>query len=218
MNARRSQYSSFTLKSKSTLSANKTHHKQNSMPRRQPREKEEFLLLYGSIMLSVVTLFRRVGTPYASKSLTRCFSSENNNIVENVTSSWMTNPNANQKVKGTTPPLPTRTVPDSVLKFKLSTSFDHGSAIFFPHLKMNPADFKVALNVSIDDLSLSPSQIAIFTRLVGPRFNSGRREVKLTSDRFPNRIENKRYLIMLLENLLIETRKLDEASDEEKTM
>ena len=46
------------------------------------------------------------------------------------------------------PVLPKRTVPDHVLKFKLSATYEHGTAIFFPHLKFNPADFKVALYVS----------------------------------------------------------------------
>jgi hypothetical protein len=44
--------------------------------------------------------------------------------------------------------------------------------------------------------------------MVGSRYNQGKREVRLTADRFPNRIENKRYLVVLLENLISETKKL----------
>jgi len=92
----------------------------------------------------------------------------------------------------------------------------HRPGIYFPHMKMNPADFKVALMVCVDDLGLSDSQLPMFLHMVGQRYNVGNRTVKLTSDRFPNRIENKRYLVVVLENLLRETRRLDEMSDEEK--
>ena len=43
--------------------------------------------------------------------------------------------------------LPERTVPDSVLTFKLRATFDQGTAIYYPHLKFNPADFKVVMAV-----------------------------------------------------------------------
>ena len=52
--------------------------------------------------------------------------------------------------------------------------------------------------------------------MVGPRYNQGKKQVKLTTDRFPNRIENKRYLIMLLENLLLETKNIYSISDQYK--
>lgn len=48
----------------------------------------------------------------------------------------------------TPPPLPKRTVPESALNFELTATFTHGSAIFYPHMKMNPADAKVKMTVS----------------------------------------------------------------------
>jgi hypothetical protein len=47
------------------------------------------------------------------------------------------------------------------------------------------------------------------------RYNSGRNEITLVADRFPSRIENKRYLVLLLENLLAEARRLAEEFNEE---
>ena len=44
--------------------------------------------------------------------------------------------------------------------------------------------------------------------MVGTRYNVGKKEIKLTCERFPNRIENKRYLVLLLENLVRECKKL----------
>lgn len=61
----------------------------------------------------------------------------------------------------------------------------------------------------MDHLELSPEETQVLIALVGPRFNSGTREIKLVTDRFPNRVENKRYATMLLEELIEEARKLN---------
>jgi hypothetical protein len=63
--------------------------------------------------------------------------------------------------------------------------------------------------VSIDDLGLADDEKKVFKYLVGSRFNSATKIVKLTSAKFPNRIENKRHLIFLLENLVQEARRLN---------
>ena len=64
------------------------------------------------------------------------------------------------------------------------------------------------LQVYVSDLNLSEDERHIFIRMVGLRYNTGKKEVKLTAERFPNRIENKRYLTYLLECLVAETKKL----------
>jgi len=104
--------------------------------------------------------------------------------------------------------VPKRTIPDSKLRFQLKASFSQGSSIFYPHLKFHPADFKVGLVVNTADLGLSEDELAVFLEMVGPRYNQGKRIVRLTAERFPNRIENKKYLILLLEKLLLETRRI----------
>jgi hypothetical protein len=60
----------------------------------------------------------------------------------------------------------------------------------------------------VKDLGLSDEEQLIFIRMMGFRYNTGRKEARLTTDRFPNRIENKRYLIYLLENLVAEAKLL----------
>jgi len=55
---------------------------------------------------------------------------------------------------------------------------------------------------------LSPNQTKIFIEMLGPRYNIGKQEAKLTASRFNNRVENKRYLLFLLENLLLETKRI----------
>ena len=81
----------------------------------------------------------------------------------------------------------------------MNSSFCSGSSILYSHLKYNPADYKVACRVNVNDLGLTPPEIEVFIALVGPRYNQGRKEARLTCDRFPNRIENKRYLTIILE-------------------
>lgn len=101
-----------------------------------------------------------------------------------------------------------RTIPDSKLRFQTKSTFSVGSSIFYPHLKFNPADFKVALVVALSDLGLSKVEQDVLVEMVGPRFNQGKRLVRLTANRFANRIENKKYLIFLLEKLLLEARRI----------
>lgn len=60
----------------------------------------------------------------------------------------------------------------------------------------------------IKDLNLTPNEKKIFLEMVGPRYNVGKQELKLTASRFNNRIENKRYLLFILENLLQETKRI----------
>jgi hypothetical protein len=40
-----------------------------------------------------------------------------------------------------------RTIRDEVLRFNMTARLDHGSSIFYPHLRIHPADFKVSLKV-----------------------------------------------------------------------
>ena len=45
--------------------------------------------------------------------------------------------------------------------------------------------------------------------MLGKRYNQGKREFRLISSRFPNRIENKKYLTLLLEKLILEAKELN---------
>ena len=165
----------------------------------------------------------RLSTP-----LTRSFSSSEGSIiakhnrpgasiplVQHYRSSW---PNTAHDLPADVeePVLPPRTIDDSALHFKLSARYDFGSSVFYPHLDYHPADFKVALIVKIADLGLNEEEVKIFLRMVGPRHNHGRQEVKLTCKRFPNRIENKRFLVLTLENLVAEAKNLSAMTDIQK--
>jgi hypothetical protein len=162
-----------------------------------------------------------------STQLSRCFSSSEafiskhnrpgatTPLVQHYRSSW---PNTAHDLPADVeePVLPPRTIDDNVLHFKLSARYDFGSSVFYPHLDYHPADFKVALLVKTADLGLNEEELKIFLRMVGPRYNQGRQELKLTCKRFPNRIENKRFLVLTLENLVAEAKNLSALTDVQK--
>ena len=107
--------------------------------------------------------------------------------------------------------LPPRTVPESALRFEMTSLFDNSAAMqFYSHLPQNPANFKVALNVTIDDLNLSKEESDIYIALVGKRYKHGQRECRITCDRFMNRIENKKYATIILERLVAESKRIRE--------
>jgi len=64
------------------------------------------------------------------------------------------------------------------------------------------------------DLGLNEDESIILKRMIGSRYNSGSDEVKLISRRYGNRIENKKYLTYLLEDLLLKTRELNKIKDQ----
>jgi hypothetical protein len=108
--------------------------------------------------------------------------------------------------------LPPRTVPDSKLRFSFTAHFSSGGSFFYPHLKTNPADFKVSMKVLLADLPFEGDERAIFTRMVGSRLNHGKQELTLTAEVFPNRMENRKYLLVQLERLLAEAKELGAVS------
>ena len=59
------------------------------------------------------------------------------------------------------------------------------------------------------DLPLSDEEKQVVVRIVGPRYNPGKKEFRLVSERFPNRIENRKYLTLLLEQILAEAKALN---------
>jgi hypothetical protein len=55
---------------------------------------------------------------------------------------------------------------------------------------------------------LSQEELQVFLRMIGPRYDRARDEVRIVCKRFSNRIENKRFSVLLLEKLLAEARRL----------
>ena len=70
-------------------------------------------------------------------------------------------------------------------------------------------EFKVTLKISLDDIPFENEvERDMLLQLVGNRYHEKTNRLMLTSDKFPSRIENKRYLVELLDRLVIGAKKL----------
>jgi len=79
-----------------------------------------------------------------------------------------------------------------------------------PHV--SPGEHKVVLKIYMSGMIPHPIENeyekAALLELVGARFNTSRDELTLVSEKFPSRIENKRYLEMLLDTLITSAKSL----------
>lgn len=57
-------------------------------------------------------------------------------------------------------------------------------------------------------MPLTSEEKKVLVGLLGPRLNTGNLRFKLTSEMFTNRVENCKYIMLLLENLLVEARNI----------
>jgi hypothetical protein len=67
--------------------------------------------------------------------------------------------------------------------------------------------------VFLKDLNLNREELQIFVRMCGQRINVGNASLKLVCEKFPNKLENRKYCILLLEQLLAESRRLAKMED-----
>eukprot|EP00953_Heterococcus_sp_UTEX-ZZ885_P007078 4310-Heterococcus_DN1.PRE.2 len=97
-----------------------------------------------------------------------------------------------------------------MLTFKARTYFSSDTDTRYPNTHgVHLAEFKVTMTVHADDLGMSRSQLSLLAALAGRRFNERTNVLKLTTTLFPSRVENKKYLVYLLEQLKAESIKLD---------
>ncbi|GAA5807787.1 hypothetical protein MFLAVUS_001166 [Mucor flavus] len=85
---------------------------------------------------------------------------------------------------------------DQILRFKSHTYVGEG----------HPVEKKVVLNVKVADLKLNETEKHKLLLLSGPRYNVNTEELVMSSERFPHRKQNKKYLIDTLNKLIIEAK------------
>lgn len=85
---------------------------------------------------------------------------------------------------------------DHILKFKTHTYLGEG----------HPVERKVVLSVKVSDLKLSDSEKHKFLLLSGPRYNVNTDELVMSSERFPHRKQNKKFLVDTLSKLIKEAK------------
>ncbi|WEW57622.1 37S ribosomal protein S24, mitochondrial [Emydomyces testavorans] len=80
----------------------------------------------------------------------------------------------------------------------------------------HPAESKVVVELCSKDLTptyLTEAQRITFLKLVGPRYNPDTDIIRMSSEKFPSRAQNKRYLGDLVEKLLTEAKEGDSFAD-----
>ena len=98
---------------------------------------------------------------------------------------------------------------DVEIRFTASTYFDASAGSVPDEHKVG--DFKVALMVTVADLELTAAQRARLLALCGPRYRAETDELKVTCEKFPSRIENKRWGMRMLQDVVDEARRAPEA-------
>ena len=87
------------------------------------------------------------------------------------------------------------------------TTTSYGRLTVAPYV--HPAEHRVVLQVSTDKLQLTDGkQQEILKEIVGSRWNEERQELRLTSDQFGSRIENKRHLVSMLDRIVLSSQRL----------
>ena len=133
------------------------------------------------------------------------FASFFENIDKKRTSTHLSNdsPTLNQLKLSSIPRLKCG-ISEDVLTFKTRSFFrDHSTS---PHVL--PAEHQIILYVSIGDLPLKTQlERKIFLQLIGGtklrRYNPEKKRVKLISNQFASRIENKRHVVSMLDRLVL---------------
>lgn len=84
-----------------------------------------------------------------------------------------------------------------------------------PHVQ--PGEHRVTLKVQLDDIPIeSESEREILFQIVGNRVREDKNELRLSSDQFGSRIENKRHLESMLDRIVLSAKRLAREIDQER--
>lgn len=110
--------------------------------------------------------------------------------------------------------LPELTIPADAVRFQAQGTI--GKAALDEHFDRTVPrfnhEYKVKMFVHVPKLGLSAREEDVLQQLVLNRYDHRKRELKLTCDRFLSRVENRTYLLYLLQNIVLEVRKLAQDS------
>lgn len=101
-------------------------------------------------------------------------------------------------------------IPEHLLRFT-TTSF--GRTLIAPHV--HPNEHRVILKINTKNLPFattskggSSTEMEILREIVGNRLNDERQELRLTSNQFGSRMENKRHLVSMLDRIVLSCQRL----------
>lgn len=107
---------------------------------------------------------------------------------------------------------------ESDLRFRTTS---YGRFALPPYV--SPGEHRVTVTLSLDaipwDAQRGEAEKKILLEIVGPRYNQEKNDLKLSSEKFGSRIENKRYLVGMIEKIVSNARELAEefGAENEKT-
>ncbi len=106
-------------------------------------------------------------------------------------------------------------IPESELRF---ITVSYGRFALPPYV--SPGEHRVTVKVALKAIPFKNEQEKeIFLEIVGSRFDPKKGDLQLSSEKFASRIENKRYLVDMIERIVSNARTLaKEFADEEKTV
>jgi len=107
---------------------------------------------------------------------------------------------------------------ESDLRFRTTS---YGRFALPPYVSPGEHRVTVVLNLNAIpwDEQRGEAEKEILLQIVGPRYNAEKNELKLSSEKFGSRIENKRYLVGMIEKIVSSSKKLakDFEAEDEKT-
>lgn len=107
---------------------------------------------------------------------------------------------------------------ESELRFRTTS---YGRFALPPYV--SPGEHRVTVTLNLDaipwDAQRGEAEKEILLQIVGPRYNPEKNVLKLSSEKFGSRIENKRYLVGMIEKIVSRSRELasEFAAEDEKT-
>ena len=101
-------------------------------------------------------------------------------------------------------------VNENALRFR---TMHYGRQQLPPHIQ--PGEHRVTLKVNMKDVPLTDIERDIVKQIVGNRCNDERNELRLASDQFGSRIENKRHLVSMLDRIVLSAKRLAKELEQE---
>jgi Mitochondrial ribosomal subunit protein len=100
-----------------------------------------------------------------------------------------------------------RTLKCGILENNLRfTTTSFGRTLVAPHV--HPTEHRVILKINTRNIPLDPTGVLILREIVGNRYNDERQELRLSSNQFGSRIENKRHLVSMLDRIVLSCQRL----------
>lgn len=102
-------------------------------------------------------------------------------------------------------------IPESALRFKTTS---YGRYVLPPYV--SPGEHRVTVKVPLSAIPFSNAlEREVLLGIVGSRYNTEKDYLQLTSEKFASRIENKRHLVGMIEQIVASARKLAKEFEEE---